>query len=117
MIHNTAEIDPKAELGSLVKVGPFTVIEKDVVIGDGTEISSNVIIASGARIGKNCKIFHGAVLSTVPQDLKFKDEKTTLEIGDNTTVREYATLNRGTTDHWKTVIGNNCLLMLSLLIQ
>lgn len=111
MIHTTAEINPKAELGKDVKIGPFTIIEDDVIIGDGTEIGSNVVIASGARIGENCKIFNGAVLATVPQDLKFKNEKTTLEIGNNTTIREFATLNRGTTDHWKTVVGDNCLLM------
>lgn len=111
MIHKKAEISSKAEIGRNVKIGPFTVIEEDVIINDGTEIGSNVIIGSGARIGKNCKIFHGAVLATVPQDLKFKNEKTTLEVGNSTTIREYATLNRGTTDHWKTVVGDNCLLM------
>jgi len=111
MIHNTAQISSKAEIGNDVNIGPFTIIENDVIIGDGTEIKSNVVIASGARIGKNCKIFNGAVLATVPQDLKFKNEKTTLEIGNNTTIREFATLNRGTTDHWKTIIGDNCLLM------
>lgn len=111
MIHNSAQISSKAEIGSDVEIGPFTLIEDDVIIGKGTKIASNVIIAPGARIGENCKIFHGAVLATVPQDLKFGNEKTTLEIGNNTTIREYATLNRGTTDHWKTVIGDNCLLM------
>ena len=110
-IHKTAEIHPNAQLGENVKIGPFSVVENDVIIGDGTTIGSNAIIASGTSIGKECRIFHGAVLGTVPQDLKFEDEKTTLEIGDNTTIREYATLNRGTTDHWKTVVGNSCLLM------
>ena len=111
MIHKTAQISAKAEIGQNVKIGPFSIIEDDVIIGNNTEISSNVVIASGARIGENCKIFNGAVLATVPQDLKFKNEKTTLEIGNNTTIREFATLNRGTTDHWKTVVGSNCLLM------
>ena len=111
MIHKSAQISPKAEIGKNVEIGPFTVVEDDVIIGNGTKIASNVIIASGARIGENCKIFHGAVLATVPQDLKFENEKTTLEIGNNTTIREYATLNRGTTDHWKTIVGDNCLLM------
>jgi len=111
MIHKTAQISPKAEIGQNVKIGPFTIVEDDVTIGNETEISSNVVIASGARIGENCKIFNGAVLATVPQDLKFENEKTTLEIGNNTTIREFATLNRGTTDHWKTVVGDNCLLM------
>jgi len=111
MIHKTAIIDPKAEIGQNVEIGPFTVVEDDVIIGNGTKVGSNVIIASGARIGEKCKIFHGAVLATVPQDLKFGNEKTTLEIGNNTTIREYATLNRGTTEHWKTVVGDDCLLM------
>ena len=111
MINKLAQVSPKAEIGQNVEIGPFTVIEDDVVIGSDTVIGSNVIISSGARIGEKCKIFHGAVLSTVPQDLKFENEKTTLEIGNNTTIREYATLNRGTTDHWKTVVGDNCLLM------
>jgi UDP-N-acetylglucosamine acyltransferase len=111
MIHKTAIVSPKAELGQNVEIGPFTVIENDVIIGNDTVIGSNVMVASGARIGEKCKIFHGAVLSTVPQDLKFGNEKTTLEIGNYTTIREYATLNRGTTDHWKTVVGDNCLLM------
>jgi UDP-N-acetylglucosamine acyltransferase len=111
MIHKTAQVSSKAEIGQNVEIGPFTVIEDDVIIGNETIIGSNVIIASGARIGEKCNIFHGAVLATVPQDLKFGNEKTTLEIGKNTTIREYATLNRGTTDHWKTVVGDNCLLM------
>jgi UDP-N-acetylglucosamine acyltransferase len=111
MIHNSAQVSTKAEIGQNVQIGPFTVIEDDVIIGNSTEIGSNVMIASGAIIGEKCKIFHGAVLSTVPQDLKFENEKTTLEIGNNTTIREYATLNRGTADHWKTVVGDNCLLM------
>lgn len=110
-IHKTALVDSKAELGKDVAIGPFTVVEEDVIIDEGTKIASNVLIASGARIGKKCSIHHGAVLSTLPQDLKFGGEKTTLEIGDETTIREYATLNRGTVDKWKTVVGNNCLLM------
>ncbi len=110
-IHKLAEVSPGAELGENVEIGPFAVIENDVIIGDGTIVGSNALLGSGTRVGKNCKIFHGAVLGTVPQDLKFQDEKTTLEVGNNTTIREYATLNRGTTDHWKTVVGDNCLLM------
>ena len=110
-IHKSAVISPKAEIGKDVVIGPFAVIEEDVVIDDGTSIGSSVLLASGTRLGKNCRVFHSAVLGTVPQDLKFGGEKTTLEIGDNTTIREFATLNRGTTDHWKTVVGSNCLLM------
>jgi UDP-N-acetylglucosamine acyltransferase len=110
-IHETAIINSKAEIGKNVTVGPYTVIEENVIIEEGCEISSSALIASGTRLGKNCRVFHGAVLGTVPQDLKFGGEITTLEIGENTTIREFATLNRGTEDRWKTVIGNNCLLM------
>jgi UDP-N-acetylglucosamine acyltransferase len=110
-IHTTAIVDSHAEIGDDVEIGPFTIIENDVQIAAECKIGSHALIASGTRLGKGCLIHHGAVLGTLPQDLKFRGEKTTLEIGDYTTIREYATLNRGTTDHWKTVIGNNCLLM------
>jgi UDP-N-acetylglucosamine acyltransferase len=110
-IHSTAIIHPNAQIADDVEIGPFTIVEDDVQISSGTKISSNVLIASGTRIGNNCNVFNGAVLGTVPQDLKFGGEKTTLEIGNNTMIREFATLNRGTTDHWKTVVGDNCLLM------
>lgn len=110
-IHKTAVVHPGADIADDVEIGPFTVVEDDVIIGKGTKISSNVLLASGTRLGERCRIFNGAVLGTEPQDLKFGGEKTTLEIGNETTIREFATLNRGTTDHWKTVVGNNCLLM------
>jgi UDP-N-acetylglucosamine acyltransferase len=110
-IHSTALVSKKAELGENVVIGPFTIVEDDVIIEKGTEIASNVLIAGGTKIGENCKIFNGAVLGTVPQDLKFQGEKTTLEIGNNTIIREYCTLNRGTEDKLKTVVGSNCLLM------
>lgn len=111
MISPKAEIHPDARIGENVSIGPFSVVSADVEIGDGTEIMSNVVILDGARIGKNCKVFPGAVISAIPQDLKFAGEKTTAEIGDNTTIREYVTVNRGTADRWKTTVGNNCLLM------
>lgn len=110
-IHPTAVVDSKAEIADDVIIGPFAVIESDVVIESGCEIGSSVLLASGARLGKNVKVFHGAVIGTVPQDLKFGGEITTAEIGDNTVIREYATVNRGTEQHWKTVVGANCLLM------
>lgn len=110
-IHSTSIVSPKAEIADNVSVGPFTIIEDDVVIGEGTVIGSSVLCAAGTRIGKNCSVHKGAVVATPPQDLKYKNEPTTCEIGDNTTVREYCTLNRGTTEHWKSVIGSNCLLM------
>lgn len=110
-IHPTALIDKKAQLADDVKVGPYSIIEGDVVIGEGTQIHSHVLIAGGARIGKQCQVHHGTVVSTVPQDLKFEGEPTKLEIGDHTIIREFCDLNRGTKDRKKTSIGTNCLLM------
>lgn len=92
-------------------IEPFAVIHNNVVIGDGTWIGSNVTIMEGARIGKNCNIFPGSVISAPPQDLKYQGEDTITEIGDNTTIRECVTINRGTSDRMKTVVGNNCLIM------
>ncbi len=106
-----AFIHPKAKIGKNVVIEPFTTIYKDVIIGDDSRIGPNVTIMDGARIGKNCRIFPGSVISAIPQDLKFKGENTTAEIGDNVTIREFVTINRGTIDKNKTVIGNNCLLM------
>lgn len=110
-IHPTAIVDSKADLADDVEVGPFSIIEGDVQIDSGSQIHSHVLVAEGARIGRNCSVHHGAVLSTKPQDLKFKGEKTTLEIGDGTVIREYADLNRGTVDRGKTVVGRNSFLM------
>lgn len=111
MVSPHAHISPNAELGKNVQIDPFVVIHDDVVIGDGSHIMSNAVIMSGTRIGKSCLVFPGAVIGAIPQDLKFIGENTTVEIGDNTTIRECVTINRGTKDKWKTVIGSNCLLM------
>jgi UDP-N-acetylglucosamine acyltransferase len=111
MISPLASVDPQAKIGNNVTISPFAFIEGDVVIGDDTWIGPNAVIMNGARIGKKCRIFPGAVVSAIPQDLKFEGEQTTTEIGDNTTIRECVTLNRGTKDKWKTSIGSNCLLM------
>ncbi len=111
MISSLAHIDPRAQIGERVTVEPFAVIHGDVTVGDGTWIGSGAVIYDGARIGKNCRIFNGASISAIPQDLKFSGEETVLEIGDNTTVREFATLNRGTRARGRTTIGKNCLLM------
>src|SRR5437870_9992417 len=111
MIHPHTYIHPNARLATNVKIDPFTVIHQDVEIGDGTWIGSNVTIMEGARIGKNCRIFPGAVISAIPQDLKFEGEDSTAEIGDNTTIRECVTMNRGTKDKMRTAVGNNCLMM------
>jgi len=111
-IHPTAIIHKNAHLSHDIKVGPYTIINDGVKIDQGTEIGSHVLIDSGTIIGRDCKIHHGAVLGTLPQDLKFGGEKTLLTIGDNTTIREYATLNRGTKYREKTVIGKNCFIMI-----
>jgi UDP-N-acetylglucosamine acyltransferase len=111
MIHNLSSINPRARIGENVTVDPFTMIHQDVEIGDGTWIGSNVTIYPGARIGKNVRIFPGAVISAIPQDLKFDGEETIAIIGDNTTIRECVTINRGTKDKFKTEIGSNCLIM------
>jgi len=106
-----AYVHPNAKVAKNVVIEPFTTIHNNVEIGSGTWIGSNVTIMEGARIGKNCRIFPGAVISAIPQDLKFNDEDTIVEIGDNVTIRECVTINRGTTDKMKTVIGDNCLIM------
>ncbi|WP_121665421.1 acyl-ACP--UDP-N-acetylglucosamine O-acyltransferase [Mesonia aquimarina] len=106
-----AYVHPGAKIAKNVVIEPFTTIHNNVVIGEGSWIGSNVTIMEGARIGKNVNIFPGAVISAIPQDKKFNDEETITEIGDNTTIRECVTINRGTTDRMKTVIGKNCWIM------
>ncbi len=105
------DINPNAKIGKNVEIGNFTTIYDDVEIGDNTWIGPNVTIFPGARIGKNCRIFPGAVISAIPQDLKFEGEKTLAIIGDNNTIREYVTINRGTKASGETRIGDNNLLM------
>lgn len=104
-------IHPKARIGKNVVVEPFTTIYEDVEIGDNTWIGPNVVIMNGARIGANCKIFPGAIISADSQDLKYNGEYATTIIGDNTTIREYVTIHKGTSDKKTTKIGSNCLLM------
>ena len=111
MISHLAYVNPEARLGTNVIVEPFAYIAGNVTIGDGTWIGPHGVILDGARIGRNCRIFPSAVVSGIPQDLKFRGEDSTAEIGDNTTVREGVTVNRGTASTGKTVVGNNCLLM------
>jgi UDP-N-acetylglucosamine acyltransferase len=106
-----AYIHPQAQIADNVVIEPFATIHKNVIIEEGTWIGSHVTIMEGARIGKNCKIFPGAVISGIPQDLKFKGEETTAVIGDNTVIREFVTVSRGTVDKHTTVIGKNCLIM------
>ncbi len=111
MISPLAYIHPNAKIGNGVTIDPFAVIHENATIGDNTRIMSNAIIDQYAHIGKHCMVFPGAVVGAIPQDLKFVGEETTVEIGDYTTIRECVTINRGTKDRWKTVIGNHCLLM------
>ncbi len=106
-----AYIHPAAKIAPSVVIDPFVTIDQNVEIGEGTRIGSNVTILEGARIGKNCNIFPGAVIGAIPQDLKFRGEETTAIIGDNTTIRECVTVNRGTAAKGKTIVGNNCLIM------
>jgi UDP-N-acetylglucosamine acyltransferase len=106
-----AYVNPQAKVASNVVIEPFVTIDKNVVIEEGTWIGSNVSILEGARIGKNCRIFPGAVISAIPQDMKFAGEDTIVKIGNNTTIREFVTVNRGTKVTYETVVGDNCLLM------
>jgi UDP-N-acetylglucosamine acyltransferase len=111
MISNLAYVHPDAVLAENVTIEPFSYIAGNVKIGEGTWVGPNSTILDGARIGNNCRIFPSAVVSGIPQDMKFRGEDTTAEIGNNTTVREGATVNRGTASAGKTVVGNNCLIM------
>ena len=114
MIHNSSLIDKQAKIGRNVKVGPFCYIGPQVQISDGVELISNVHIEGNTKIGKGTKIFPFASIGTQPQDLKYKGESSSLEIGENNTIREYVTINPGTEGGGrKTIIGNNCLLMIS----
>ncbi|MFM8744092.1 MAG: acyl-ACP--UDP-N-acetylglucosamine O-acyltransferase, partial [Cytophagales bacterium] len=109
--HPLANVHPHAKIGNNVVIEPFATIHADVVVEDNSWIGPNAILWDGTRLGKNVKIYPGASVSSIPQDLKFAGEKTETFIGDNTVVREYVTISRGTNDKYKTVIGSNCLLM------
>lgn len=111
MIHPSAIVHPDAKIGKNVEIGPFSVVAANVEIGDDTIIMNNATILDGARIGKNCRVFPGAVIAGIPQDLKFRGEDTLAIIGDNTTMRECVTVNRGTASKGHTIIGSDCLIM------
>ncbi len=111
MVQEMSFIHPEAKIGANVEIGPFVYIDKNVEIGDGCLIMAHATILSGARIGKNVRVFPNAVISAIPQDLKFRGEETTAVVGDNTTVRECVTINRGTASKGTTIVGSNCLLM------
>tara|TARA_B100000676_G_scaffold286074_1_gene315324 strand:+ start:9405 stop:10181 length:777 start_codon:yes stop_codon:yes gene_type:complete len=111
LIHKSAIISSKSKIGKNVIIGPYCIIENDVEIGDNAKIDAHTIIRPHTYIGKNCHIFSNSVIGEIPQDKKFEGEKTDLIIGDNTIIREFCTLNRGTKDSGTTKIGKNCLLM------
>ena len=111
MISPLAYIHPEARIGSNCEIGPFCYIDANVVIGDNNVLMNSVTVLSGARIGNGNRIFPGAVISAIPQDLKFRGEETSAEIGDNNTIRENVTVNRGTAAKGRTIVGNNNLLM------
>ena len=110
-VSNLAFVHPEAKLGDNIIVEPFAYVDRGTVIDDGTRIMAHSTVLDGSRIGKNCTIFPHATISGIPQDLKFVGEHSTAEIGDNTTVRECATINRGTASRGSTVVGKNCLIM------
>jgi UDP-N-acetylglucosamine acyltransferase len=110
-IHPTAVVHDDAVLDGDVKIGPYAIVEGNVTVGSGSVIGAHAHIAAGARIGQKVTVFPHAVLGTVPQDLKFSGEETTLEIGDYTVIREFVTMNRGTATHRKTVVGSHCFFM------
>ena len=111
MISPLAYIHPEAKIGENVEIAPFVFIDKNVVIGDNNKIMANANILYGSRIGNGNTIFPGAVIGAIPQDLKFRGEETTAEIGNNNTIRENVTINRGTAAKGKTIVGSNNLLM------
>lgn len=110
-IHPTAIVSEKANIGENVEIGPFSIIKDDVEIGNNVKIRNNVLIDDGARISDNCDFHAGCIISSPPQDLKYNNEKTYVYIGENTVVREYASINRGTVESYKTSVGKNCLVM------
>ncbi len=110
-IHPTAIVHPSVELGQNVHIGPHSIVGQEVVIGDDVTIANGVVVEKNTRIGSGCRIFSGAVLGSRPQDLKYKGEKTFLEIGEGTIIREYTTINLGTAQSRKTVVGSDTMLM------
>ncbi len=111
MIHRTALVDPSAELGLDVSVGPYSIIGPSVVIGDRCQLAAHVVIERNTRLGAGVRVGYGTVLGADPQDLKYKGEETWVEIGDGTILREYCTINRGTPATGKTTVGQRCFIM------
>jgi len=110
-IHPTALVDSGAEIGENVEIGPFAIIGENCRIGDGCVIAARATLERNVILAANVKVGSGSVLGGDPQDLKFKGELTTVEIGDGTTIREYTTINRGTTQSYKTTVGKGCFIM------
>ncbi|MDD5505013.1 MAG: acyl-ACP--UDP-N-acetylglucosamine O-acyltransferase [Candidatus Omnitrophica bacterium] len=110
-IHKTAIISKEAKIGDGVSIGPYAVVNGNAEIGAGTSIGAHCVIDEFTTIGRNCRIFSGAVIGSITQDKKFVNKKSFLTIGDNNIIREYATINRGTVENSRTLVGNNCLLM------
>jgi UDP-N-acetylglucosamine acyltransferase len=111
MIHRTALIDPAAHLAKDVMVGPYAIVGPNVTVGEGSQIAAHAVIERDTRIGSEVKIGYGSVLGADPQDLKYRGEETWVEVGDQTTIREYCTINRGTPATGKTVVGKRCFIM------
>ncbi len=111
MIHRTALIDPTAELGADVSVGPYCVIGPRVTVGEHGTIAAHAVLERNTRVGEGVKIGYGTVIGNDPQDLKYKGEETWVEIGNGTIIREYCTINRGSTATGKTTVGARCFLM------
>ncbi|HET7251213.1 MAG TPA: acyl-ACP--UDP-N-acetylglucosamine O-acyltransferase [Gemmatimonadales bacterium] len=111
MIHRTALIDPAAQLGKDVMVGPYAIIGPNVTIGEHTQIAAHVVIERNTRVGSEVKVGYGSILGADPQDLKYRGEETWVEVGDQTTIREYCTINRGTPATGKTIVGRRCFIM------
>ncbi|HTH63663.1 MAG TPA: acyl-ACP--UDP-N-acetylglucosamine O-acyltransferase [Gemmatimonadales bacterium] len=111
MIHRTALVDPGAHLGTDVMVGPYAIIGPNVTIGDRSQIAAHAVIERDTRMGAEVKVGYGSILGADPQDLKYRGEETWVEVGDQTTIREYCTINRGTPATGRTTVGRRCFIM------
>lgn len=111
MIHRTALVDPGAHLGTDVTVGPYAIIGPNVTIGDRSQIAAHAVIERDTRVGAEVKVGYGSILGADPQDLKYRGEETWVEVGDQTTIREYCTINRGTPATGRTTVGRRCFIM------
>jgi UDP-N-acetylglucosamine acyltransferase len=111
LIHPTAIVSPRAELGERVEVGPFAIIGERCELGDDCHIAARATLESDVKLGRGVRVGIGSILGGTPQDLKYGGEHTTVEIGDTTVIREYVTINRGTSQSFKTSVGSKCLLM------